>query len=441
MSSRITDAVIEAMQHCRLKAYFLLRGEEGIQSSYEKLLVEQRANLQPKAIEKIRYEYRDTEVATDLALSPDNLRKGTPFILTARLENDSHSVLFDGLRKIDSSSTLGDFRYEPVMFCPARRVRASDRQQLAARAVLLGRVQGALPGGGVVYLGHNSARTGIRFGPALTLAENLLRDAQRLQRADTPPKLLLNDHCRVCAFRDRCRNQAIREDNLSLLRGIGEKNIKRYARNGVLTLTQLAHTFRPRRQGKRAEVPPKLRNHALHALAIRDQTIYVLGAPKLPSSSVRIYLDIEAEPEEGLTYLIGLIVDDGEGVERHSLWADDRKGETKIFSEFLDIVARYDAPSLYCYGNYERAFIARMRHQARRKRPIDAVLATLTNVLTIVYPHFYFPTYSNGLKEVAGCLGCHWSETDASGIESVVWRKNWEKPAIYRAHRYFKWVN
>ncbi len=54
MSSRITDAVIEAMQHCRLKAYFLLRGEKGIQSSYEKLLIEQRANLQPKAVEKSR---------------------------------------------------------------------------------------------------------------------------------------------------------------------------------------------------------------------------------------------------------------------------------------------------------------------------------------------------------------------------------------------------
>jgi hypothetical protein len=68
-----------------------------------------------------------------------------------------------------------------------------------------------------------------------------------------------------------------------------------------------------------------------------------------------------------------------------------------------------------------------MRRQARRKRAIDAVLAALTNVLTIIYPHVYFPTYSNGLKEVAGCLGCHWTEPDASGIESVVWRKNWEK--------------
>jgi predicted RecB family nuclease len=336
-------------------------------------------------------------------------------------------VLFDGLRNTDGPSMLGDFRYEPVIFCAARRVRTSDRQELAAHAVLLARVQGALAGAGVVYLGPESARTGIRFGPTLTVAEDLLRDAERLQRAEAPPKLLLNDHCRICEFRDRCRDQAIREDNLSLLRGIGKKTIKRYARKGVFTLTQLAHTFRPRRRGKRADAPLKLRDHALHALAIRDQTIYVFGAPKFPTAPARIYLDMEGDPEEGFTYLIAFVVYDGERVERHSLWSDDRKGEAEIFSRFLDIVARYDAPRLYCYGNYERSFIARMRRQFRRKKRIDAVLDALTNVLTVIYPHFYFPTYSNGLKEVARCLGCRWTEPDASGIESVVWRKNWER--------------
>jgi len=427
MACRITDDVINALQHCRLKAYFQLRGEEGAQCGYEKLLIEQRANAQRKAIEKIRREYRETEVATDLNLSVANLRKGAALILSARLDDDRHAVVFDALRKTDGPSTLGDFRYQPVIFCAARRVRASDRQQLAARAVLLARVQGALPGGGVVYLGRDSARTGIRFGSTLAAAENLLRDAERLQRAEGPPKLLLNDHCRICEFRERCRDQAIREDNLSLLRGVAEKTIKRYARKGVLTLTQLAHTFRPRRRGKRADAPLRLRDHALHALAIRDQTIYVLGTPKLPTASVRIYLDIEGDPEEGFIYLIGLVVCDGERVERHSLWSDDRKGEAEIFARFLDIVGRYDAPRLYCYGNYERIVIARMRRQFRRKKFVDAVLAALTNVVTVIYPHFYFPTYSNGLKEVAGCLGCRWTEPDASGIESVVWRKNWEK--------------
>jgi Transposase IS66 family/RNase_H superfamily len=165
----------------------------------------------------------------------------------------------------------------------------------------------------------------------------------------------------------------------------------------------------------------------LHALAIRDRTIYVLGAPTIPESKVRIYVDMEGDPEAGFIYLIGLAVCEGERVERYSFWADDEKGEADIFTRFLDTVAQYGAPRLYSYGNYERTVIARMRRQARRKKPIDAILAALTNVLTIIYPHFYFPTYSNRLKETAGCLGCRWTEPDASGTESVVWRKNWEK--------------
>ncbi len=29
----------------------------------------------------------------------------------------------------------------------------------------------------------------------------------------------------------------------------------------------------------------------------------------------------------------------------------------------------------------------------------------MVNVLSVVYAHLYFPCHSNGLKDVAGCLG------------------------------------
>jgi predicted RecB family nuclease len=130
----------------------------------------------------------------------------------------------------------------------------------------------------------------------------------------------------------------------------------------------------------------------LHALAIRDKTIYVLGSPTIPAATVRIYVDMEGDPEDGFIYLLGLIVCEGERIEHYSFWADDEKGEGDIFARFLEIVAQYDSPRLYSYGNYERTFIARMRRQARRKKSIDTILSALTNVLTIIYPHFYFPT-------------------------------------------------
>ena len=81
---------------------------------------------------------------------------------------------------------------------------------------------------------------------------------------------------------------------------------------------------------------------------------------------------------------------------------------------------------MFCYGGYERAFLKRMRKQAKRKAVVDRVLKALVNTLSLIYSHVYFPTYSNGLKDVGGCLGCSWTEPDASGIQSIVWRKRWE---------------
>jgi len=51
------------------------------------------------------------------------------------------------------------------------------------------------------------------------------------------------------------------------------------------------------------------------------------------------------------------------------------------------------------------------------------MLSNITNVLSIVSSHIYFPTPSNGLKDVASYLGFRWSSVDASGLESVVWRE------------------
>ena len=102
MVCRITDDIINALQHCRLKAYFQLHGEAGAPCGYEKLLIEQRANVRRKAIEKIRREHSETEMATDLNLSVANLRKGAPFIQNATCH--PRSVRFAG-RKLRGRAT------------------------------------------------------------------------------------------------------------------------------------------------------------------------------------------------------------------------------------------------------------------------------------------------------------------------------------------------
>jgi len=48
-------------------------------------------------------------------------------------------------------------------------------------------------------------------------------------------------------------------------------------------------------------------------------------------------------------------------------------------------------------------------------------------LLSFIFAQIYFPTYSNGLKEVAGWLGLKWPCPELSGLKAICWRDNWQK--------------
>jgi len=428
MAAKITTGVLEDYLNCEYKAHLRLGGKEGTKCDYESMRFEARREVRLDAILNVLARYPERAVEQGVILSRSVLSRGAPFIADAELEGDRFLVHFDGLKRVDGRSALGDFHYVPVVFYEGRQLRRPQRVLLEVLGLVLSSVQGKAPDRGVIFHGKESTATTVRFTLDLKAARDLLDAVTRAQRGEAAPKLRLNDHCPVCEFRRQCRAQAIQEDSVSLLAGLGEKEVKGYARKGLLTLTQLAHTFRPRRKGKRTDRRGGHRYHALQALAIRDKRVYVLGAPQVPSGAVRIYLDVEGDPEEGFVYLIGMIVCNAGGDETHySFWADSKDQERGIFEQLLGVICQYDSPLVFCYGSYEKAFIKRMRRQARRKKPVDKVLGALVNALSIVYAHFYFPTYSNGLKAVAWCLGCSWSDEDASGVQSMAWRARWER--------------
>ena len=403
-----------------------LAGQQGIVSDYEALLIATRQEVRQQAIGKILARNPEGEVARDIILTAAALREGPSFVLNATLEDDLLSLSFDGLKRVDGPSKLGDFQYVPMLFHEGQKVGKEQRLLLEIYGLLLSRLQGQMPSSGIIWHGKECRTTRVRLNGDLRKTERLLREVKEMVNAQSPPKLMLNDHCQVCEFRQRCHDQAVQEDNISLLRGMGEKEIKRYARKGIFSVTQLAHTFRPRRKGKKQLQTTHKRHHALQALAIRDKKIYIFGTPELKASPVRIYLDMEGDPDEGYVYLIGMIVAQGDSETTHSFWADDKEQEYRIFEEFLAEVGKFENFQVFCYGGYERAFLMRMRKQAKRKGPVDKVLKALVNTLSLIYSHIYFPTYSNGLKDIGGCLGCSWTEPDASGIQSVLWRNRWE---------------
>ncbi len=426
MATKITREILEAYLNCKTKAHLKLAGQQGIVSDYEALLISTRQEVRDRAIEKILARTPEGDVARDVLLTAATLRAGSSYVLNGTLEDDLISLSFDGLKRIDGPSKLGDFHYVPMLFHQSRKVGKDQRLLLEIYGLLLSRLQAQMPAVGIVWHGKECRTTRVRLNGDLRKTERLLREVNEMVSVESVRKLILNDHCQVCEFRQRCHEQAVQEDNISLLRGLGEKEIKKYNRKGILIVTQLAHTFRPRRRGKRSQPKSNRRYHALHALALRDKRVYVFGTPQLLETPINIYLDIEGDPEQGFDYLIGMIVVDGENEHRYSFWADKRDDEDGIFEQFLATVTQFQDFRVFAYGGYERAFLKRMRKRAMRKAPVDEVLKALVNTLSLLYSHVYFPTYSNGLKDVGACLGSSWTDPSASGIQSLVWRMRWE---------------
>ena len=89
------------------------------------------------------------------------------------------------------------------------------------------------------------------------------------------------------------------------------------------------------------------------------------------------------------------------------------------------MVTRYPDSCLYAYGSYEAAFLRRMgKGGAPDARP--SILSRVVNVLSLIYAHVYFPTYSNSLKDIGRYRGCRWTAVEASGLQNIVWRWQWE---------------
>jgi predicted RecB family nuclease len=425
MSQKITREALESYLNCRVKGALELLGEHGTRSEYGRLLDESKQELRRAAVDLVKARCPSAHDAGGTMVSRQLLIRGPALVLDATLENDLLSLRVDGLKRVAGTSDLGDFHYIPILFGEGGKARQSQKRTLEICGLVVGEIQGRQPSKGILVNSEESSFDGVRLQADTRATRTLLRALREMRDASAAPEPVLNNHCPVCRFQQRCRARASVTDHLSLLRGMGEKEIAKLGRRGIFSVTQLSYTYRPRRTGKDRR---SIRGHsfALQALALREKKIYVLGNPELPDGPVRIYFDIEGSADRGTAYLIGMIVEEGGAERRFSFWADGDGQEERILGGFLDIVEGYRDSRLFCYGSFEVAFLKRMRRPGLAER-IDPILARTTNILPLIYSSVYFPVYSNGLKEIGAHLGCQWTAPDASGLQCVVWRRRWEQ--------------
>jgi hypothetical protein len=243
----------------------------------------------------------------------------------------------------------------------------------------------------------------------------------------SPPDLVLNRHCAECEFQTRCRQKAVEKDDLSLLSSMTERERTDFNSKGIFTVTQLSFTFHPRRRPKGLRDKRERHHHALKGLAIREKKLHIVGSPEFKIDGTPVYLDVEGLTDQVFYYLVGIRTKAGDSVVQHSLWADEPSDEGHICRTFLSKLMDIENLILIHYGSFETVFLKRMckRHGGPPNGSVAAkALESPLNLLSVIFGQIYFPTYSNGLKEIAGWLGFRWSDRDSSGAQSILWRND-----------------
>lgn len=425
----ISSNIFEAYLHCATKCWLMSRGEVGLNNVYAEWVLEknkayringtlrissglQNGDYISSPLENLNFRAVLWELASDVTVSSKELESCIHVIEKLPLEDHGKSVQF-----------------VPIRFVVSSKLSKFDKLLIAFDIHILAEtLKREIPFGKIIY-GVGFSCIKVKTSLLVSEVKKIAGKISLLIAADMPPDLVLNRHCPECEYQSRCREKAIEKDDLSLLGGMGEKERKKLHDKGIFTVTQLSYTFRPRRKPKRQRDKREKYHHALKALAIRENKIHIVGIPELKIVGTPVYVDVEGLPDRGFYYLIGVRFWNGEMIEQHSLWADSQKDEEKIWLKFLKLLRGIDHPMLVCYGSYEMTYIKTMcsRYGRPSKRSkIENVFSSVINLLSIIYGRVYFPVTSNGLKEIAGYCGFHWTEIEASGVKSIVWRELWE---------------
>ena len=435
-SVNVTAAIFTAYLKCPTKGYLIAHGEDppdafiavrrGCMSAAYKARAGQRLQAGLAGIAPIHFSRLTDDTAHDAT---------TLFVdceTTSYVCNEPAAARLDGRVK----RSMRGRGYVPVLYSAWDKIDQCDDLLVCFGAMAVGQATGSrIPANGKVIYGAGHRAKTVRIADYLTKWREVIEATASICRTSESPPLILNKHCPVCEFRSRCRSLAVERDHLSLLAAMTTKERMKCEEKGISTITQLSYGYRPRRRRsmKPAALPgsqPVKHDHKLKALAIKNARIHVVGSPSLSIEGTPVFMDVEGMPDRDFYYLIGLRHEtQGTHIEQ-SFWADGPEGEQDIWLKCLSALKRIEKPRIIHYGAYESRFLKHMRERWKPSPEdvefVDCIVDGSINLLSRMYGRIYFPTYSNGLKEIACWLGFEWTWAQASGGVALLLRRCWE---------------
>jgi len=409
---QINDDILLGFIHCPYKAYKKYKSEIGEISDYEKIFNELKCSR--KLLFSETLSSAKTLIRTQSEGTNFTFNDGT--ILNPKFANSNTKITLDSIEFIGKNKAI------PILLTPFKKITQTDKLFVSLQASLIQNEFNLKVERCKVIYGKHLQETQFKLSSFTKNIKKIIGELNKMLSASSEPSLILNKHCSVCEYSASCKEKAKADGNMSLLDRATSKAIEKYKKKGIFTIQQLSYIYKPRRRKKRAK-ELIAHNLELQALALRTNKIYVQQLPELSRQSIGFFLDIESNPDEELYYLIGVLTCKDDTTICNSFWADKTSDEAHIWQQFLSIINAYPIAPIYHYGNYESKAIDILGK--RYNTNVVHIQNRLINIVNSIYGKIYFPVYSNRLKELGNYLGATWSSANASGIQSLVWRHQW----------------
>jgi predicted RecB family nuclease len=274
----LLSEIFVAYSQCPRKAFLLLFSEDQGKPHDYPLILEKRRNQN-----RTRYLKNFSQSHPESKKYDIKTFKKHDVLHDATLKSAHLEAYCTTLARVNSDSENHQISYEPTIVAGTYSITPEQKTELLFVGLVLGRIQKQLPSvGRIITMDEKTHRVKLENNYKGVKANLKNLESWCSTKTHEAPALTLNKHCPSCQFKDICRDQAEKENNLSLLNRITPKAIQKYHKRGIFTVHQLPYLFKPRRKRKKQKNPEPIKHSLeLQALAIREQKIYIQEMPEL----------------------------------------------------------------------------------------------------------------------------------------------------------------
>ena len=410
----VTNDILYSFINCQYKAYLKGKQQLGSTSEYQ-ILYTKLKQIQTDNFEKQLSAIRK---AFSKNISFDNSFHKEGTALNVKFTNENIDIVLDGIE------FLGKNIFTPIFITPFEKVTRVDKLFLALQTTFIQINFNIKTESCKIIFGQNLKETKFKISSFSKVIKKVCTDLIKNISNSNTPVFFKNQHCQICEFQNYCLEKLIEKDDLSLLTSLKPKEILQKNNQGVFSVKQLSYSFRPKKNPycKRKFVPE------LKALAIRENKTFIQEMPNLKEVETEVFLDFEGIPDRNSNYLIGIIIRVDNIENEYSFWANSKADENTIFIQLIDLLKPLKNFTIYHYGSYEIQALKNISKKLSFEYQdcLKVLMNNSFNLLNVFTHNIYPPTYSNSLKEIARFLKFGWSDKDASGLQSTIWRYNWE---------------